>query len=164
MSKVTPQDANNLKSLLQKQINAATLVLEKLKFEREALEKRQFDNVTFIQRDKHAMLSQINDTEEARQQLMSQLGLDAGDGGFQKFSAQVPPQWQVMFTELWQQRRRLMEECRHCNEVNGRILLHTQQAAERVLSIVRGQQTAQFIYTAKGSKGYIQSSRQLAVA
>ena len=164
MAKVTPQDANALKSILQRQVSVATLVLEKLKFERDALEQRNFDNVTFIQRDKHGLLAQINDSEEERQRLMGQLGLDAGDDGFQAFCKQIPPQWQVQFADLWQQRRRCLGDCRQANDVNGRLLHHSQQAAERVLSLIRGQGTAQYIYNAKGGKGYIQGSRQLAVA
>lgn len=164
MAKVTPQDATQLKTLLQRQVSAATLVLEKLKTERDALEQRKFDNVTYIQRDKHPMLAQINDAEEQRQQLMNQLGLDAGENGFRSFIAQVPPQWQTTFSDLWSQRKEMLEQCRHANEVNGRILHHTQQAAERVLALVRGQTSMQYIYNSKGGKGYIQGSRQLAVA
>ena len=164
MAKVTPQDAQSLKTLLQRQINAATAVMEKLKYEREALEQRKFDAVTLMQKDKHSLLAQLNDTEEARQQLMTKMELELGQAGFDEFCTFVPPQWRAAFSDLWNERKTLLEACKKANEINGRVLYHTQVAAERVMAAIRGQTQAQFVYNAKGRKGYVQGPRQLAVA
>lgn len=164
MAKVTPHDAQTLKTLLQRQINAATAVIEKLKYEREALEQRKFDAVTMMQKDKHTLLAQLNDAEEARQQLVIQMQIDPGQAGFDEFCKYVPGQWRTAFNELWEERKVLLESCKRANEVNGRILYHTQVAAERIMSALRGQTQAQFVYNAKGRKGYVQGPRQLAVA
>lgn len=164
MAKISPHDAQALKTLLQKQINAATAVIEKLNYERDALEQRNFDAITLLQKDKHTLLGQLNDAEAARQQLMKNMQLDLGQPGFDEFCTQVPPQWRTAFIALWEERKRLLERCKNANEINGRILYHTHTAAERIMATLRGQNQAQFVYNAKGGKGYVQGPRQLAVA
>ena len=164
MAKISPQDAQNLKSLLQKQVNAANAVLEKLKYERDALEQRNFDAVTLLQKDKHSLLSQLNDAEAARQQLVRNMELDLGQAGFDEFCTHVPNQWRNAFIALWEERKELLSRCRDANEINGRILYHTNQASERIMATLRGQNASQYVYTAKGGKGYVQGPRQLAVA
>lgn len=164
MTKLSPHDAQSLKTLLQKQVNAATAVLEKLKYERDALEQRNFDAISLVQKDKHSLLSQLNDAEAARQQLMKNMKLDLGQVGFDEFCQHVPPQWRNAFIALWEERKELLDRCKNANEINGRILHHTHQASERIMATLRGQTQAQFIYNAKGGKGYVQGSRQLAVA
>lgn len=164
MANVTPQDAQTLKTLLQRQINAANAVMEKLKYEREALEKRNFDAITLLQKDKHTLLAQLNDAEEARQRLVKQMQLDFGQAGFEEFCTHVPQQWRAAFNALWEERKSLLENCRNANEINGRILYHTHMASERIMSTLRGQSQSQYVYNAKGRKGYVQGPRQLAVA
>lgn len=164
MTKISPHDAQSLKTLLQKQVNAATAVLEKLKYERDALEQRNFDAIALLQKDKHSLLAQLNDAEASRQQLMKNMQIDLGQAGFDEFCSHVPPQWRNAFIALWEERKELLERCKNANEINGRILYHTHQASERIMATLRGQSQAQFVYNAKGGKGYVQGPRQLAVA
>ncbi len=164
MAKISPQDAQHLKTLLQKQVNTANAVLEKLKYEREALEQRNFDAITLLQKDKHSLLAQLNDAEATRQQLVKNMELDLGQAGFDEFCNHVPQQWRNAFLALWEERKELLARCRDANEINGRVLYHTHQASERIMATLRGQNSTQFIYNAKGGKGYVQGPRQLAVA
>lgn len=164
MAKISPQDAQNLKTLLQKQVNTASAVIEKLKYERDALEQRNFDAITLLQKDKHSLLAQLNDTEAARQQLVKNMQLDLGQQGFDEFCGHVPAQWRNAFIALWEERKELLARCRDANEINGRILYHTHQASERIMATLRGQNQAHYVYNAKGGKGYVQGPRQLAVA
>jgi flagella synthesis protein FlgN len=164
MAKISPQDAQHLKTLLQKQVNTANAVLEKLKYEREALEQRNFDAITLLQKDKHSLLAQLNDAEATRQQLVKNMELDLGQAGFDEFCNHVPHQWRNAFIGLWEERKDLLARCRDANEINGRVLYHTHQASERIMATLRGQNSTQFIYNAKGGKGYVQGPRQLAVA
>lgn len=164
MAKISPQDAQSLKTLLQNQVNVASAVIEKLKYEREALEQRNFDALTLLQKDKHSLLAQMNDTEVNRQELTRKMELDLGQAGFDEFCTQVPTQWRNTFIALWEERKELLARCRDANEINGRILYHTHQASERIMATLRGQTNNQYIYNAKGGKGYVQSTRQLAVA
>ncbi|CBL44720.1 Flagellar biosynthesis protein [gamma proteobacterium HdN1] len=164
MANVTPKDAQKLKSLLQHQVNAANATLEQLKYEREALEQRNFDGLSLLQKTKHQHLSEVNDLEVARQSLMQTLELDLGQEGFDTFCEQLPSPWRSPFALLWDERKTLLQRCRTANEINGRILNHTQQASDRIMALFRGQANAQYVYTAKGGRGYVQTTRQLAVA
>jgi len=163
-AKVNPAQAQELLSVLEKDRNLSAHLLLLLQEERESLELRQFKTYSDILVRKQQALVELESTDSRRRALMVEMGFSADSEGFTSFLKFIPSQWQKKLSILWEQLTESLKQCDKLNKINGKILLHSQIAIDRLMGLIKGQPTQQSTYTRSGRKGYVESNRCLAVA
>lgn len=135
-------------------IASCRALLTLLDEEREALKSRDTDALERIIRDKANHLSSLESNAKQRTQIVQslpgakQVGADQKTLWLQLLAEQIP-----QLLEQWEELGQLFQRCQAENEINGRLLSRNKQVFNRILSIVRGQNLADNLYTAKGNKG-----------
>ena len=163
-TKVNPAQAQSLLKILEKDRNLSTHLVLLLKEERESLEKRQFQTYSKILASKQRTLVDLETTDTQRRTLMQSMGFTGDNDGFVTFLKLIPHQWQKKFSLLWEQLTESLRQCDNLNKINGKILLHSQIAIDRLMGLMKGQSPQQNIYTKSGRAGSLESNRCLATA
>jgi len=163
-TKVDPAQAQSLLKILEQDSNLSTHLVSLLKEERESLELRQFKTYSDILARKQRTLVDLESTDVQRRTLMQAMGFSGDNEGFLAFLKLIPYQWQKKFTLLWDQLTTSLQQCDSLNKINGKILLHSQIAIDRLMGLIKGQSPQQNIYTKSGRAGSLESNRCLAMA
>jgi len=163
-TKVDPAQAQSLLKILEQDSNLSAHLVSLLKEERESLELRQFQTYSDILARKQRTLVDLESTDVQRRSLMQAMGFSGDNEGFLAFLKLIPYQWQKKFTLLWDQLTNSLQQCDSLNKINGKILLHSQIAIDRLMGLIKGQSPQQNIYTKSGRAGSLESNRCLAMA
>lgn len=163
-TKVNPAQAQSLLKILEKDRNLSTHLVLLLKEERDSLEQRQFQTYSKILARKQRTLVDLETTDTQRRTLMQGMGFSGDNEGFLSFLKLIPHQWQKKFSLLWEQLSESLRQCDNLNKINGKILLHSQIAIDRLMGLMKGQAPQQNIYTKSGRTGSLESHRCLATA
>ncbi len=140
---------SNIQTLLAEDVAACQALLKLLQSEREALKLRDHQALETIIQNKVTHLQRLETSANTRSQWAQQLN---ADGKTQE------EQWQNLIGEqapktalLWQDLKGLLDQCKHENEVNGKILARNQKTFTRLMNILRGQTASTNLYNNKGS-------------
>ncbi|OUS29711.1 hypothetical protein A9Q99_08530 [Gammaproteobacteria bacterium 45_16_T64] len=163
-SKVNPAHAQNLLKVLEKDRNLSTHLVLLLKEERESLELRQFKSYSQILARKQRTLVDLESTDCQRREIMVGMGFSGDNDGFLAFLKLIPHQWQKKFSALWEQLTESLQQCENLNKINGKILLHSQIAIDRLMGLMKGQTQQACLYTKSGRAGPTEAQRMLATA
>jgi len=163
-TKVDPAQAQSLLKILERDSNLSTHLVSLLKEERETLELRQFKTYSDILARKQRTLVDLESTDVQRRTLMQGMGFTGDNEGFLAFLKLIPYQWQKKFTLLWELLTSSLQQCDSLNKINGKILLHSQIAIDRLMGLMKGQSPQQSTYTKSGRPGSLESNRCLAMA
>ena len=161
---VSPQKAQKFLKTLEQDAQLASTLVSLLEQERNTLEQRNFNTYKQILADKQQCLVQLESLANNRRSTMESMGVSADSAGFIAFIKLIPSQWQNKFTRAWDQLTAHLTKCSTLNSINGRILIHSQIAADRLMRIIKGQDLTPAFYTRSGRTGSRQSNRRLASA
>lgn len=161
---VSPKVAQQLLQVMQQDLVLASRLKAILQEEKQCLELRQYPAYQQMVKDKTQLLLQLDNADNERKQLMESMGFQADRAGFMAFMAFVPESWKDKYLSVWENLSDTMNTCARLNKVNGKILAHSQNAIERLMVIIRGQNNQPTIYQADGRRNLGASQRILATA
>lgn len=149
MAKQQPQPVSSteLEQHIQQDIKSCEILLQLLHAERDALKERQLDLLEDIIQNKAEHLLSLEKSANLRAQWLADP---------QAASATLEQRWATLLAKqaphlqpLWQKLRDLLQTCQSENEVNGKMLGRSQQTLNRVLGLLRGQDTSPNLYSGK---------------
>ena len=129
-------------------LHASRELLDLLEQEREAMEQRNRKELTDIVSAKTECMQRIDQQAVCRYHILENLHRE---GSEQEWKALVLEQTNDAIKEDWQQLIDTLHQCRHLNEVNGRLISRGQQTLGKLLSILRGQLDPPQLYNQRGT-------------
>lgn len=133
-------------------ITACKALIDLLQQEREHLMLRQVDALDDIVQAKTQWLSQLETSAHTRSQWLAQTPLNPAENPAKA--------WQVLLTQLnkpdltqqWQALKGLLQTCQDENAINGKLITRNQTTFNKLVDILRGQDTLTPLYSGKGGK------------
>lgn len=122
-------------------------LLALLQQEQHAMEQRDRHGLTSIVKSKTICMDRIEHNANIRYQLLSAHQRPANESGWRQW---VEEHTQPNIRDDWQKLLETLEQCRHLNEVNGRLINRGQQTLHHLLTVIRGQLEAPELYTQRG--------------
>lgn len=142
---------DTLQQHIRQDLSACRNLLQLLEQEREALKNRDVDKLEDIIQNKSANLIHLEQSAKLRSAWVAKQ---------QKPSEKADVVWQTLVRATkpdmlreWEEFRTLLRECQEQNEINGKLLARNQQVFARLLAIVRGKDSTDPLYNAKGGRG-----------
>lgn len=163
-AKVNPKTAQQLLQAIQQDLSLAQHLKKLLQEERTYLEKRQFSAHQQLIKSKTDYLVQLEKADGERRRFMEEMGFSHDKIGFDQFVAKVPATWKAKFSSSWENLTDTMNTCARLNKVNGKILAHSQNSMERLMSVIKGTSNNVSVYQSNGRKNVHGSHRMLATA
>ena len=161
---VSPKQAQQLLQTLEHALGLSTRLNSMLEEEKNLLVERQYSAYQLALKDKTQLLVQLDQADHDRRKLMGAMGFNPDRNGFQDFLQLVPASWRDKFSATWDQLVDSMNDCSRQNQVNGKILAHSQVAVERLMLIIRGTGPQPSTYKSDGRRSLGASQRVLATA
>ncbi len=129
-----------IKQILQTEVECVHLLLKSLELEYEALAEHHSATLEEAVRDKQEKILQLEVVSKQREKLLASFdnaNADAGAGENQQ-NKHYQFNDNKQLTELWNQLVNLAEECREKNRVNGSIVETVSRQSRHALDILRG--------------------------
>lgn len=161
---VSPKIAQQLLTVMERDLALATQLKSLLQEEKNNLQQRQYSAYQQVIKDKTQVLVQLDHADNERKQIMSSMGFSADRDGFFQFLRHVPSSWKEKYSACWEQLSDTMNTCARLNQVNGKILAHSQSAMERLMHVIRGTHNQPNIYRSNGRRELGVTNRMLATA
>ena len=119
-----------------------------LEQEQEAMQQRDRSTLSALVDAKTKYIKQIEDHAAGRYQILRSLDRPAIEAEWKTLVAEYdnPP-----LRKDWAQLMTMLEQCRHHNEVNGRLISRSQQTLNKLLNILRGQFETPELYNNRGA-------------
>jgi flagellar biosynthesis/type III secretory pathway chaperone len=136
-------------SELVQQLKQLAAVLQQ---EQTALTQNDFAALETLAHDKEVLSAQIEQIEQRRHTLCSQLKIDCDFAGIESYLATISGKLLPRLEQLWDQINTLGSQCASQNQVNGILLAHQQRHAQQALAILRGVSGSEELYSASGSQ------------
>jgi len=162
-----PNLANNadftdkLKQLLKKDI----VDLEQLKLllnsEKETLKTRNSSKIETIAQHKSQKVKQLELRAKLKAKLIASSGLEIKPGEVETTLNSLSDD---ELLSLWHQSRKMLQECKDSNLVNGNILNHSLQRTNKLMMIIRGQNKSQNLYGQEGKESCYSGSHRIGKA
>ncbi len=140
--------AKAIENQIGKDIDACNILLDLLEKEQSALSDKDADLLAEIIEQKTQPLSQLE--ASAKQRIHWSIEAE-GETPSEKWQAMLRDLSHEKIKENWETLKKLTQDCRERNEVNGKILARQQQVYGRLLELLRGQTQAPNLYNAAGS-------------
>jgi len=138
----------SLEDLLTREVQFTERLLVCLEAERTALTQRDLQALAMTTQDKIRHTRQLEQLDQQRQKLVSELGFAEDADGLQRCFDSLPRA--DALKHLWQQILTNLEACQTGNLTNGGILESDRQHIEQALRILRGQSTSPSLYDPHG--------------
>lgn len=161
---ISPKAAQQLLQAIEQDYKLAQTLKTLLQEEKTILEQRQYAAHTSLLSRKTQLLMELDQADNTRRQIMLEMGLQLDKAGFDLFVSQVPSSWQERFQTSWEKLSDTMNTCARLNKVNGKILAHSQNSMERLMSIIKGTASQVSIYQSNGRRNLNANHRMLATA
>jgi len=145
---------NNIESLLQIDLKHAQRLVEVLQLERSCLKKRDPETLAALIEEKNQLLEKLNQSAQIRSQWLNQLGYDTS---LKAWEDVIEQQKDEALSLLWGQLQQSISTGQELNEINGRLIGRSQQTLLKLLSILRGNNSAPQLY---GSDGNTQNNSE----
>lgn len=155
----TEQNTQALEQILRQQVTCSALLLECLKFERDALSKRDMDELEKFTNDKLEHTQVLEQLELKREGYLSERGYSNDVGGMQQCCRALPQS--DLLLALWDEIMGNIQACQASNMTNGGILELGRKHVEQALSILRGQNNTPSVYNTNGSTSPHLGQREL---
>ena len=131
-----------IKQILQTEVECVHLLLKSLELEYEALAEHHSATLEEAVRDKQEKILQLEVVSKQREKLLASFDNANADGDAGAGENQQNKHYQFkdnnQLTELWNQLVNLAEECREKNRVNGSIVETVSRQSRHALDILRG--------------------------
>ncbi len=161
---VSPQTAQLLLQAIEQDCSLANTLKRLLQEEKSSLEQRQFVAHQTLVKQKTEHLMALEQADNERRKLLSEMGFATDKEGFDAFVRQVPKAWQQRFQNRWEELSDTMNTCSRLNKVNGKILAHAQSSIERLMTVIKGATSQVATYQANGRKSLANNHRMLVTA
>ena len=140
--------ASDIELQITSDITACQTLVELLSNEQEALKKQDSDALSRIIEAKIAPLQHLEESAKIRATWIEASSAE-----------KASENWDQLLSELkstklkadWETLKKLTQQCRDKNEVNGKLLIRNQQVFGRLLEIMRGQSAGPTLYNATGA-------------
>lgn len=140
-----------LSANLSQQTRLATVLLETLVKEHQALGDRQYDDPQILLKQKEEQAKALELQAAEQQGLLEAAGVNNDAKGFEQLFAKLPQSVAAKLKHQKDALETLLEKCQDQNLVNGQIIAINHQSAETALAILRGQLSDDNLgYTAGG--------------
>lgn len=143
-----PFTPSQLHQQIRSDIEACETLLSLLDKEQEALKKRDPDALATIVESKIPPLAHLEQSAKTRAMWLTSAGKEATS---ETWNALLERSQQKVLQEEWKKLKALTMDCKAKNEVNGKLLIRSQQVFSRLVELLRGQQTRTGLYNASGS-------------
>ncbi|KIQ02591.1 MULTISPECIES: flagellar protein FlgN [Pseudomonas] len=153
--------ATTLLDLFNEDIGHAERLLELIESEFQALSDNDLPSLQQVLADKQPLLASLDQHGKARTQILLGLHLSADRAGLQAL-AQRSAQGAALMAAS-DRLSDLLENCQSANLRNGRVIRSSQKSAEKMLGILRGNETPS-LYDSSGSTAKIGGKRPLSQA
>lgn len=157
----TQQVVEQLFAQLSELAKQLKLLAAALQQEQTALTQNDFAALEAIAHDKEVLSSQIEQIEQQRHTLCSQLNIDCDFVGIENYLAIISGKLLPRLEQLWDQINTFGSQCASQNQVNGILLAHQQRHAQQALAILRGVSGGDELYSASGSQQTIDYQHSL---
>ncbi|MEN8762602.1 MAG: flagellar protein FlgN [Thiogranum sp.] len=149
----------SLEDVLTREVRSTECLIACLEAERSALTLRDLQALEMTIQDKIQHTQQLEQLDQQRQKLLSELGFAADADGIQLCFDKLPRA--DTLNHLWQQILTNIEACQTGNLINGGILESGRQHIEQSLRILRGQSTTPSLYDPHGDTSANLGQREL---
>ena len=136
----TNNQQQEIKQILQTEVECVHLLLKSLELEYEALAEHHSATLEEVVRDKQEKILQLEVVSKQREKLLASFDdVNAdGDAGENQQNKHYQFNDNKQLTELWNELVNLAEECREKNRVNGSIVETVSRQSRHALDILRG--------------------------
>lgn len=152
---------DELKNLLEQDIEQLTLLSDLLEQEKSLLSSADVKSVASVTREKNEHLSQIRERAKAKIRLLVAMGFRPDQGVPSRFLLSAGMNDLV---NLWQQASEQLRHCQSLNEANSCVISHLQKRLARLTEIFRGAAGQDKLYGAKGQEEAVSHRNVLASA
>lgn len=141
-------DITALHNAVKIDLQASTELLNLLQQEQEAIPSRNRDHLNEILTNKTACLQTIDNNANNRYQLLASIDQPPTEIAWKQI---IEQQDDTALKADWEQLVDTLIQCRHCNEVNGRLINRGQQTLHQLLDILRGRLDPPTLYNQRGA-------------
>ena len=152
---------DSLIPLLQRDATALQSLEQALNDERSALEARDNQLLQQAVDLKASLVEQVELNARNKAQLFAQHGLKLSPTHIKAALAKIGRQDVIA---LWDEVIERLESCKSLNEINGRVVYRSQHSLNRMMNILRGQESQQQLYGENGRGNAIGGRHLLANA
>ena len=159
-TKLLIQATKHFSELINNNGKTLTAMLKLLKQEKVALEQRDFKTHKKVLAQKQVEIPKLSKIDKEFEVLFCQLGLEFSTASVDNFLTQIPPSVRQELQTKWQKMIKLLKECQEMNAVNERIVFHTKQSADRLMSLIKGESIHSKTYSASGKANMYSNAEQ----
>jgi len=138
----------SIQQALSLDLEAAEQLLQLLEDEQAAMAARDRQALADIVNAKTDCLNQIEKQANNRYQILTSLERSIGEA---EWKSLIEEQNDKNIQAVWEKLIDTLEQCRHANEVNGRLISRGQQTLHYMLSVLRGQLNPPSLYNQRGA-------------
>lgn len=147
------QLGNDIIASLEKGITQNTLLEDLLIKEKLALEENEITTLKVLIDSKTNILNTIETLNVSRSELFKECGLAYNKIGLHQLSQHLSTPIFNTVVQLWGEMHDSLEHCQTLNNVNGRIINHSQKRNAKIMHLLRGSKN-QTTYNQSGMTGY----------
>lgn len=130
--------AQQLRSVLQSELNIARQLAELLNTEREALALSDIDAINQINQQKQPLIMKLEQHGRQRDGLLNATGFPTGKQGLEAFIENQTEDDATALKQLISTLKIAAQHCQQRNQVNGGIVSINRQYLQRAISVLRG--------------------------
>ncbi len=130
--------AQQLRSVLQSELNIATMLAELLDSESKALAVSDIESITEINNKKQPLIVKLEQHGRQRDALLNSTGFPTGKAGLDAFVDNQSAEDALALTQLLTALKTVAKTCQQRNQVNGGIVSINRQYLQRAISVLRG--------------------------
>lgn len=127
-----------LRSVLQSELNVASQLAELLAAEREALALSALDTINEINTKKQPLIMKLEHHGRQRDALLMSSGFPSGKQGLEAFIDNQSEEEAIGLNQLIKNLKVVAKNCQQRNQVNGGIVSINRQYLQRAISVLRG--------------------------
>jgi flagella synthesis protein FlgN len=147
---LTPQLAQHFLKMINEDTIHVQKLHEVLLAENESLKKRPDESFKELLRQKNLLLVGLEQRDMQRKEFLKRFDIPQNAAGIQGLISKTPVRWQDKFYTIWNPLQTLIKECHDLNTVNGRMLHHTRESTNKILSILQGRDRFGHLYEESG--------------
>ena len=145
-----PSTAQQVLLSLQQDKTDLNALQQNLLAERQALEKRQHQQLDFYNQQKAELTSTLDKRYSDRLQLLAKNGNSINGENWRKLLDALQAESRLPLSSLWNEVETQLKECQKLLLINEKIVANLQQNVEQLLGALRGASNTSQTYSAKG--------------
>lgn len=161
---LTPNDSKQFLIMLQQDSQLLHDLITVLDGERAAVEQRDQDKLRALQMRKENLLSDLQQSDLNRQRFLHSFNCKHRGEDVLRLIDSTPAGVQKVLKDAWKRLESNIRECDQRNRLNEKIIFHSRQNVERLLSILCGRNDAAGIYQQNGKTAAANRYRSIAKA